>query len=135
MKVRTPSDWMRIIINFICLLIFILPFSVEFNPEEYKNINEGWESQYLINDFENLIFIAPFFLVWFFYQFVTNRKLKLILKYISLILAAWSSFYGFLGIGMPIQDFVPDIGIHLLLLLFPLVLIMIILELLKKRKK
>ncbi len=131
LKIKKGSEVLQALLNLSCGLLFVLPmYDTYFTTEN----TSSWEPVYLIGDVGFMLMIIPFFIGWFSLQYIENEKLKSILKIIVLLLVTFYFFYGFALLTFPIMDFIPRIGLLLLLIFLPLYIIMFVLERIEKRK-
>ncbi len=114
------SLFFRYAINLVYALLFVFPICQIYDPYA----SEVWTNRFVYSEGYLHIF-APFGILWILFQIVKNEKFKTFAKWSCLIVTALY-FIGTLGtILVPIQDYVPQLGSHLLLLLFPLLASMI----------
>lgn len=120
------SKIITIIIHVISVLILFLPFAEIYDvPTE-----EGgeWVNSYGFESFELIILLSIFYFLWIPFQFIKNRKAKIFLGILCLILSFFCSFYAIMACIMPIQDFIPSVGVFLLFSIFPFLLLLFIVK-------
>ena len=106
---------------FICGLLLILPFSSTF--ETLDEINGEWQNNYVFNTFEYAVVIFPIIILLILIPRLENRFTKKILIIVLILFSGLSFWFAIQTALLPIQDFLPNWGIGLLFILFPIVMI------------
>lgn len=112
-----------------CLLLIMLPISTTFTPgsgEEFQE--EQWGNNYAFNTIEYAIIIFPIVLLLIITPKLEHRNVKKVLIVILVLLSFISFLWAVLAIILPVQDFIPSLGVGVLLMLFPIVGINSIME-------
>ncbi|WP_066755415.1 hypothetical protein [Crocinitomix algicola] len=94
----------------------------------------GWNQIFLYEDEFLFMGLSPFYLLFPLMLLSKNRIVKMALKGVLLILASFYFAYGVVATGMPVQDFVPRMGVYLLIPLIPELIYLYYLDSLGKRK-
>lgn len=116
-------------IHLMCMLCFILPFSIEFNPWKFGESDDGWGTLYFIQ--QDILVLYPtlsFIAIWITLQVTKATFIKSILKVLSFMAAGYQFFVAFLSVSMPMQDFIPSYGYLLLLGFFPCIILVYTVE-------
>src|ERR1700741_1070853 len=122
----------KILITIIFLLLLVLPYSTSFDPARWNDSAEGWHDNFILKNIELMIIYLPFICFWSAYLFLQENLMKIILKYIILCLSFLYCIISLLSF-FPSQDLIPNIGVYISVLLFPLVLLMTGMDYFKKR--
>jgi len=117
------SLFFRHAVNLVFAILFVFPISTIYNPFA----SYIWMEQYIYSE-GPLKFFAPFGILWILFQVVKNKRFRNLAKWLCFILTALYFVGSLSSILVPIQDYVPDYGSLLLLLLFPLIAFMIFFE-------
>lgn len=101
----------------LCALLLVLPISMTFSPGPETSDGE-WLYDFTLNSFEYSIVLIPLIIAFVAIPFLQNLKKKVLIL-LSIVLASFCSFYAYQFMTIPIQDFIPQIGTIVLLILFP----------------
>ncbi len=117
---------MKWIINVISFLLLIVPYYQSYGATE---LGSGtWMNQYFFSDYTQMLFLLLFYLMWISIQLSADKKIVKLLKFLSILLSFLFMVYCFLVISIPIQDFIPSIGIYLVMTIFPCLVLLYTLE-------
>ena len=100
----------------------ILPISTTFDIE-IEESNGEWTNNYLINTFEYAIFIIPLILFLIIIPRLKNQTKKRSLIIVSVFIMVFLFWFAIQAVSLSIQGFIPNWGILLLLIFFPIVII------------
>jgi hypothetical protein len=130
MNYKTISKGLKIAICINCILLFIAPLSYSFGPLDMQDMGSefGWKPDYFYKDESTLILIAPLYLLWLGYLVHKKRIVKQLLIIFLIGLSAFYSFFGFMSISMPMQDYQPYWGTLILFLFFPMLVVFFFFE-------
>lgn len=106
-------------LNLICLLFMMFPFYRTYIPLEY---DAYWKSNYVWNS-EAAIFIFPMIISWVLIQLQLYPKLNKLFNIIIYLLGGSYIFYFSIVFFMPIQDYIPTVGILLTIFVLPVFII------------
>ncbi len=114
--------FLTVLVSLVSLSIFLLPFS-----SVYSVGNEGvqgfWKSVYLTDDWISLSFYLPFFLLWCIYLIKMPLLNSKLFRFLLALLALVAFALSLLSAGMPAQDYEPQYGVFLSLLILPLLVL------------
>jgi len=102
--------------------MLIVPYSETFTTE-YDEGSGDWKRNYALNSFEYAIVIIPIILLLILIPKVESRGIKIVSIAILCLLSGVAFLFAFQSLRMPIQDFVPQWGMLVLIILFPIVVI------------
>ncbi len=106
--------------------MFLVPYGTVFIPDDRLPEDEYWQDSYILSDEISAAMYVPFVLLWVVFLFLKKGMLRAVFKFTLLCL---SGFY-FLGAAatrmMPVQDFMPNYGVIVTMMLFPLVVVYMI---------
>jgi predicted neutral ceramidase superfamily lipid hydrolase len=133
MNLKKRRKYWKYFIYFICGIMLIFPYSETFTTE-YDDINGDWIKNYALNSFEYAIAIIPLIILLIMVPRIENRGAKKILIVILCLLSGIAFLFAFQSLTMPIQDFVPQWGMLILIILFPIVAIDSLIEWKRQRE-
>lgn len=105
---------LAIAISVICILLFLLPYSEVFFPEED---HEGWRYAYILNDIILSGIYIPYAVLWILYLAIKNKIARNVLTVLLVALSGLQLFIAFGSVVFIAQDYVPSYGALLALVL------------------
>lgn len=109
-------------IYLICGIMLITPFSETFDPTS-DEMSGKWMKNYVLNSFEYSIVIIPIIILLIIIPRLENRTPKKISIATLCFLSGIAFLVALQSISLPIQDFIPQWGILILIILFPVTVI------------
>lgn len=101
--------------------MFLVPYATVFIPDDRLPEYEYWQESYLLNDGISAAIYIPFVLVWVVFLFLKKGMLRAVFKFTLLCLSGFYFLMAAATMMMPAQDLVPNYGVVVTLMLFPLV--------------
>ncbi len=102
--------------------MLIAPYSETFTTE-YDKINGDWVTNYALSSFEFAIVIITIISLLILIPRIERSRLRKISITILCLLSGVALLIAFQSLSMPIQDFSPQWGMLILIILFPIVAI------------
>ena len=115
------------VLNLILILILIVPYSYS-SKHQYETEELHWTPNFVFNEIDLFMFYLPILILTIGFQITKKIIWKKILLILNLVLSIIYFIGAILSIWLPIQDFIPGFGNLLILTLFPLIMIIFIME-------
>tara|TARA_Y100000815_G_scaffold117945_1_gene106474 strand:+ start:884 stop:1315 length:432 start_codon:yes stop_codon:yes gene_type:complete len=115
------------VLNLILILILIVPYSYS-SIHQYETEELHWTPNFVFNEIGLFMFYLPILILTIGFQITKKIIWKKILLILNLVLSIIYFIGAILSIWLPIQDFIPGFGNLLILTLFPLIMIIFIME-------
>lgn len=121
-NLKKRRKYWKYFIYLICGITLIVPYSETFT-NEYDDVNGDWIKNYALNSFEYALVIVPLIVLLIAIPRIQSRGIKKILIAILCLLTGFAFLLAFQSLIMPIQDFVPQWGMLVLIILLPIVVV------------
>lgn len=107
-------------ISIVTLLMFLVPHATVFIPDDRLPEDEYWQDSYILSDEISSAIYIPFVLVWVVFLFLKKGMLRAVFKFTLLCLSGFYFLMAAATMMMPAQDLVPNYGVIVTMMLFPL---------------
>jgi len=125
----------RIIIYLIFMAQIFLPHAVTCCHGDFGDFDNAWKTNFVFNNLEIAIVVVPVIILWMIIRVTKMDSVERISKLLLVLLSGFFCFTQSMVIGIPIQDFEPDLGILFTIILFPFLIVSFILESIISSKK
>lgn len=111
----------------VVLFILILPYDSSGGHFSEEGDYE-WFNNYVFKTSFYLLAYIPLFTLAMFILFLRNQSMRKVALWINLLLCCTYSFFAFMGLSIPAQDYAPHFGTLLMLTVGPLAILLLMRE-------
>jgi hypothetical protein len=131
MSIKLLTRLLKYVISIAAILLVFLPHATVFIPDDG---DENWKAVYIYDDILSIIIYSPFLLLWPGYLLLNQGPFKIIMIYTLVILSFCYAIIAFLSLTLLAQDYEPNIGTGIAILLFPLLLALLITDRIARKR-
>jgi len=122
------------VLNLVVVIILFVPYSYSLG-QTYEAEELHWISNFIFNELDLIIFYSPVLILTITFQITSKKIYRKILLILNMIISLCQLVIALFSLVFPIQDFLPGIGMFLIVSLFPLITVIYIIESLERAGK